>query len=197
MNVRRGLGGLIAMALAGSLLGGCATCGRYQDQVNALQRELRERDSLIAKKEAIIKEQNDAIDRKERDMGQLAERYRELKDHADRRDQDIRSQEKVIEGLRQEIDRCREKLSTAARQETEIYVTREGDWLSKIAQQKYNDMRLWPLIWHPNKDVIMADTGRDDPNLIWVNQRLRIYYGFTDAERNDAIEEHKARFGRR
>jgi|CXWL01.1.fsa_nt_gi hypothetical protein len=49
------------------------------------------------------------------------------------------------------------------------HVVVPGDWLSKIAQKFYGDMRKWPVIYEANRDVIGGD-----PNAIKPGQRLLI-----------------------
>jgi nucleoid-associated protein YgaU len=51
---------------------------------------------------------------------------------------------------------------------TQWHVVRQGDTLSKIAEQCYGDRSLYPKIFEANRDVLK------DPNLIRVGQKLRI-----------------------
>lgn len=50
----------------------------------------------------------------------------------------------------------------------QYHIVRKGDTLSKIAEQYYGDMTLYPKIFEANRDVL------DDPNRIYPGQRLRI-----------------------
>jgi nucleoid-associated protein YgaU len=51
---------------------------------------------------------------------------------------------------------------------TEYYVIKSGDTLSKIAGQYYGDANKYPLIFEANREVIK------DPNLIFPGQKIRI-----------------------
>ena len=49
------------------------------------------------------------------------------------------------------------------------HVVVRGDWLSKIAQRYYGDMRKWPVIFEANRDII-----GENPNLIEPGQRFLV-----------------------
>lgn len=51
---------------------------------------------------------------------------------------------------------------------TQYHVVATGDTLSKIAEQYYGDMMLYPKIFEANRDILK------DPNKISVGQKLRI-----------------------
>jgi nucleoid-associated protein YgaU len=50
----------------------------------------------------------------------------------------------------------------------QYYVVKQGDTLSKLAEEFYGDKMLYPKIFEANKDVLQ------DPNKIKPGQRLRI-----------------------
>ena len=50
----------------------------------------------------------------------------------------------------------------------QYHVVQKGDTLSKIAEQYYGDMMLYPKIFEANRDIL------SDPNKIKPGQRLRI-----------------------
>jgi LysM repeat protein len=50
-----------------------------------------------------------------------------------------------------------------------VHTVAPGDWLSKIAQRYYGDMKKWPVIYAANKDVIGPN-----PHAIRIGQRLII-----------------------
>jgi nucleoid-associated protein YgaU len=50
----------------------------------------------------------------------------------------------------------------------QYYVVKQGDTLSKIAEEFYGDKMLYPKIFEANTDVLQ------DPNKIKPGQRLRI-----------------------
>jgi nucleoid-associated protein YgaU len=50
----------------------------------------------------------------------------------------------------------------------QYHVVQKGESLSKIAEQYYGDMMLYPQIFEANRDVL------SDPNKIKPGQRLRI-----------------------
>jgi nucleoid-associated protein YgaU len=50
----------------------------------------------------------------------------------------------------------------------QYHVVKEGDTLSKIAEEYYGDKMLYPKIFEANKDVLQ------DPNKIKPGQKLRI-----------------------
>lgn len=51
---------------------------------------------------------------------------------------------------------------------TQVYVVKQGDTLSKIAEEYYGDPSLYPKIFEANRDVLK------DPNKIKVGQKLKI-----------------------
>jgi nucleoid-associated protein YgaU len=51
---------------------------------------------------------------------------------------------------------------------TQTYVVKQGDTLSKIAQELYGDARLYTRIFEANRDVLK------DPDKIQPGQKLRI-----------------------
>jgi len=55
-----------------------------------------------------------------------------------------------------------------AKEETEFYVIRKGDTLSKIAKQYYGNAMKYPVIFEANREVIK------DPDLIYPGQTVRI-----------------------
>ena len=55
-----------------------------------------------------------------------------------------------------------------AEEETEFYVIKKGDSLSKIAKQYYGDAMKYPVIFEANREVIK------DPDLIYPGQTVRI-----------------------
>ena len=55
-----------------------------------------------------------------------------------------------------------------AEEETEFYVIKRGDSLSKIAKQYYGDAMKYPVIFEANREVIK------DPDLIYPGQTVRI-----------------------
>ena len=55
-----------------------------------------------------------------------------------------------------------------AKEETEFYVIRKGDTLSKIAKQYYGNAMKYPVIFEANREVIK------DPDLICPGQTVRI-----------------------
>ena len=57
---------------------------------------------------------------------------------------------------------------SSSRHEDGMYVVLPGDSLWKIAQEYYGDGNRWPALYDANSESIQ------DPNLIWVGQRLRI-----------------------
>jgi nucleoid-associated protein YgaU len=50
----------------------------------------------------------------------------------------------------------------------QYYVVKQGDTLSKLAEEFYGDKMLYPKIFEANEDVLQ------DPNKIKPGQRLRI-----------------------
>lgn len=50
----------------------------------------------------------------------------------------------------------------------QVHVVAKGETLSKIAEQYYGDMMLYPKIFEANRDILK------DPNNISVGQKLRI-----------------------
>ena len=59
-------------------------------------------------------------------------------------------------------------LAPPAKEETEFYVIRKGDTLSKIAKQYYGNAMKYPVIFEANREVIK------DPDLIYPGQTVRI-----------------------
>ena len=51
---------------------------------------------------------------------------------------------------------------------TQYHVVQKGDTLSKIAEEYYGDMMLYPKIFEANRDIL------SDPNRIKPGQKLRI-----------------------
>lgn len=65
------------------------------------------------------------------------------------------------------------KPTPRAKRKPELYFVETGDSLSKISQDRYEDMSLWPVLYDANKELI-----GNNPNLIVPKQPLLIPYLF-------------------
>ena len=68
--------------------------------------------------------------------------------------------------MREKLQRQAEE--RAAKAKPRVYVVKEGDSLSKIAEEVLGDASRWPEIFELNKDKIK------DPNLIHPGQELKM-----------------------
>jgi hypothetical protein len=71
-----------------------------------------------------------------------------------------------------------EESSKKSAQETDEYFVLKGDCLWTIAKKKtiYGNPFMWPAIYRNNRDVL------DDPNIIEIDQKLKIKKNLPDAE---------------
>ncbi len=80
--------------------------------------------------------------------------------------------EAEIAQLDDKIDALRAEIAELKEKEYDIYVVKEGDWLSKLAE--YDEVygrghyRRWPEIYQANRDLIK------DPDLIYPDWELKV-----------------------
>ena len=79
------------------------------------------------------------------------------------------------------------KAACEAEKEKKVYKVSKGDCLWNISKKKdvFNDPFLWPLIYKVNTDKIK------NPDLIYPNQEFKLPAGFSDKEKENAIDDAK------
>lgn len=104
------------------------------------------------------------------------EEYRQCEEEANAKIAE--EQEKVdalsaeIAMLDDKIDALMAEIAELKKKKFDIYVVKEGDWLSKLAEYSqvygHGNYRRWPEIYQANRDLIK------DPDLIYPNWELKI-----------------------